>query len=236
MRLASETRLIRLNAVPLTGFMWNLGGLLNLSWASNHLSVKGRKRGLISLEFLRGLDELIFVKLFVERAPGIKGPYKYFKNNKILMVIKQLCLVGDERSMNIYEISASLHKEAGEILQGHNELAKQQQTPIAKEMEAANKTMPAWLGTGWAKVSDSNGCKQPTGNIAMTLKDGPASQTEEDSYIYSERRGFSVTLRWLSAIWAKCQKEYYIFSPNSELKILTCKSGFADQKMKGSET
>lgn len=42
------------------------------------------------------------------------------KINKILVVISKLCLVWDERSMDIYQILASSHKEAGETLQGHN--------------------------------------------------------------------------------------------------------------------
>ena len=53
----------------------------------------------------------------------------------MLTVIVKLRPAGDERSMNIYKISASLHKEAGEILQGHNEIHAQavQQTPITKK-------------------------------------------------------------------------------------------------------
>ena len=41
------------------------------------------------------------------------------------MAIIKLHPACDERSINIYEISASFHKEAGETLQGHKEVQAQ---------------------------------------------------------------------------------------------------------------
>ena len=84
------------------------------------------------------------------RAPGTKDHISILKTNKILTVIVKLRPAGDERSMNIYEISASLHKEAGEILQGHNEIHAQavQQTPITKKWRLQTRLCQQ----GWAQA------------------------------------------------------------------------------------
>ena len=136
------------------------------------------------------------------------------------------------------EISASLHKEAGETLPRtqRNSHPSSATDTNGKEMEAANRLSQK----GWAQAEQklTQWMQTPlTGNsCSHDPKEGqPASQ--EGRLIHSsERKGFPVTLRWLLAKWAKCQQSINILSPNSELKILTCKSGFADQKMKGSET
>lgn len=123
------------------------------------------------------------------------------------------------------EISASLHKEAGETLQGHKELHTQaaQQTPIARKWR---------LQTGCARKAGhrlsknwQQGMQTPlTGNSCSHYpKDGPASQ--EGRLIHSsERKGFSVTLRWLLAIWANCQQSITFFLPT-----LSWRSSHANQ-------
>ena len=84
----------------------------------------------------------------------------------------------------------------------------------SQEMEAANKTVPARLGTGWAKA-DSNGCKELYQAIAVVITrrtDQLAKQEGKLIHLFWEK-GFSVTLRWLSAIWAKCQQNITFFLP-----------------------
>ena len=105
------------------------------------------------------------------------------------MIVK-LRPAGDERSMNIYEISASLHKEAGEI-QGHNEIHARavQQTPVARnggcKQDCASKAGHR-LSKSWQQ------CMQralPGNSCSHYPKDGPASRAggKTHTFILRER-------------------------------------------------
>lgn len=119
------------------------------------------------------------------------------KINKILVVIVELCPLCDERSANIHEISASFHKEAGEILQGHNEV--QAQAAQYRHQEQGNggcrQTVPARNEKTWVPAEQQLTVIGVSGSYrqgwSRCPKDRLARMPEGKSHKFIPRERFS---------------------------------------------